>query len=67
MRPCHTLQTGALFHCKCHLFIRQRNNSLLIKYNSTSELLHPNTVEEVSTIAAYLREIEENMTHLKMC
>ena len=59
-------ETHALFHCKCHIFIRYRHTALVEKFCTTSEILHPNTVEDVARIALYLKDIEENMTRLKM-
>ena len=56
----------ALFFCKCHLFLRLRHSSLIEKFNSVAEILHPNTTEEVTMIARYLRDIEENMKKLKL-
>ncbi len=56
----------ALFFCKCHLFLRLRHSSLIEKFNSVAEILHPNTTEEVTMIARYLRDNEENMKKLKL-
>ena len=59
-------ETHALFHCICHSFIRLRYNNLFQKYHTVSEILSPVTLEDVSLVANLIKDIERNMTQLKM-
>ena len=56
----------ALFRCTAHLFIRQKHELLLSKYQYVSDILNPITHDDISKIAHYLNEIEKNMETLNM-
>ena len=59
-------ETHALFVCKAHITIRRKYERLLRLYPSTSEILSPNNIDDISCISQYIKEIEKNMDDLKM-
>ena len=56
----------ALFVCPAHLFIRQKNSTLLREYHTVGEITNPKVYNDITKIANYLIEIEENMVSLHM-
>ena len=56
----------ALFQCCAHVFVRNKFDSLLLKYKSVQELLNPSDHHDIREIAAYIRTIEKNMEVLNM-
>ena len=55
----------ALFKCNAHSFIRSRFHDVCTKYGSVANILNPD-MDDVKTIAEYIRAIEKNMEDLKM-
>ena len=49
-----------------HNRIRLKYENLLTKYSSVNELLDPKNSNDITLIAKFITEVEENMKKLKM-
>ena len=51
----------AISYCLAHHFIRRKYRNVLMKYTTTSDILKPDSDEDMIKIVEYLLEIEKNM------
>ena len=56
----------SLLYCRAHVTIKRNHRNLLQEYSSVENLLNPKKSEDISRIAKYINNIENNMEHLKM-
>ena len=60
-------ESHALYDCRAHKFIRERyEQSINFTSRDIKQLLNPSTAAEITNVASFLDDIEENMKKLEM-
>ena len=54
-------ESHAIFTCKAHRWIREKNKNLFDSFKDAKTFLNPPTVDTAKKVALYLTEIEKNM------